>query len=289
MSGLIEMLSETLASGSVLVYALVFAGGVVASFTPCTYPVIPLTVGYIGNQAGGRRRAAFLMSLALVVGMALAYAVLGMIFAAVGMQFGEVWGSGWALFAIAIFFMMMGLFLLDVFSFPVPQRLNSLRSKVTAEHRGVAGAFLVGGVSALIVGPCTGPILAVIIGVVVTTMGESSGLGYVAAVLGGGLKLFLFGLGQGALILLAGTFTGFLSKMPRSGAWLATVKKAFALLVMLAASLLLVYVGQNTDFPDLSGLLASAERGSVEAPLEPGLGEADDGGKVDFGGDEFLD
>ena len=116
------------------------------------------------------------------------------------------------------------------------------------------------------------------------------------------LKLFLFGLGQGTLILLAGTFTGFLSKLPRSGQWMDKVKKGFALAVMLAASLMLVYVGQATDFPDLSRIISGA--GGAEAPVvrssdegpgsaAPALPAPDDGGAGDrdggFGGDEFLD
>ena len=52
---LTQMLRDAVASGSVLVYVLVFAGGVAASITPCTYPVLPLTVGYVGSAAGGRQ------------------------------------------------------------------------------------------------------------------------------------------------------------------------------------------------------------------------------------------
>ena len=278
---LTQMLSDAVASGSLMLYVLVFVGGLAASVTPCTYPVLPLTVGYIGNTAGGSKGKGFLLSLALVFGMALVYAVVGTVFAALGMQFGAIWANGWAVFAIAWFFIVMSLFLLDVFTFPVPKFLQRLQGQ-GGRRQGVLGAFLVGGVSGLVVGPCTGPILAIILVAVSTTLRQAEGLGFVLQALSGGLKLFLFGLGQGALILLCGTFAGLLSRLPKSGQWMVTLKKGFAMLVMAGASLLLVYVGQATDFPSLTQFLADTESVAAEPAPEPVSGEG-------FGGDEFLD
>jgi len=253
-----QILESSISSGSALVYLLVFAGGVVAGFTPCIYPVLPLTVGYIGGAARGRKGHAFLLSLSLVSGMALVYAVIGTIFAAAGIQFGAIWANGWAVFAIAWFFILMSLFLMDVFPFPVPKFLQNLRAR-TGARSGLAGAFIVGGVSGLVVGPCTGPILAVVLVAVATTLQRAEGAAFILQALNGGLKLFLFGLGQGALILLCGTFAGFLALLPKSGKWMVAVKKGFALLILIGASLILVFVGQATDFPELTGFLAGAE------------------------------
>ena len=281
---LTTMLDNAVSSGSVLVYILVFAGGVAASFTPCTYPVLPLTIGYVGNASGGKKSRGFVLSLALVFGMALVYAVVGTIFAALGMQFGAIWANGWAVFAIAWFFILMSLFLMDVFPFPVPKFLQNLRAK-TGNRQGLVGALAVGGVSGLVVGPCTGPILAIVIVAVSTTLKEANGLGFVLQLLNGGLKLFLFGLGQGALILLCGTFAGLLAYLPKSGQWMVTVKKTFAMLVLAGASLLLIYVGQATNFPDLTRLLAKTESNVTESvkKLAPAANASE------FGGDEFLE
>jgi thiol:disulfide interchange protein DsbD len=259
---------------------------VAASFTPCTYPVLPLTVGYIGNMAGGSRSRGFFLSVALVFGMALVYAVMGVIFAALGMQFGAIWANGWAVFIIAWFFVVMSLFLLDVFTFPVPRFLNKLQASAGSKQRkGVLGAVLVGGVSGLVVGPCTGPILAVVIVAVATTLEEAQGAAFVFQALKGGLQLFLFGMGQGMLILLAGTFAGFLTHMPKSGAWLSAIKKGFAMVILAGASLLLVYVGQATDFPQLTQVLAGGDDQAIEMENT----DSSQGERPDFGGDEFLD
>jgi len=258
-----------------MVYLFAFTGGVA---------VLPLTVGYIGSAAGGSKSRGFLLSLALVFGMAVVYAVVGTIFAGIGVQFGAIWANGWIVFAIAWFFILMSLFLLDVFPFPVPKFLQNLRAK-SPNRQGLLGAFLVGSVSGLVIGPCTGPILAIIVVAVATTLQQAEGMGVIWQALGGGMKLFFFGLGQGALILLCGTFAGLLAHLPKSGRWMAGLKKGFAVLIMAGASLLLVYVGQATSFPDLTRLLASTERTAtdlVEEPSEPAA-------STDFGGNEFLD
>jgi len=252
------LLKEAFGQNSIGLYFLMFGGGLFASVTPCTYPVLPLTIGYIGNQAGANRWSAFILSLSLVTGLAAVYAILGGIVAAVGGAFGAIMGSGLVLYAIAMFYLIMGLFLLDVFHLPTPGFFSRLHAK-SANSKGILGAFVIGGVSGLIVGPCTGPILAVALGAIALTLQNVHGVDYALQILKGGILLFLFGFGQGALIILAGTFTGFIMRLPKAGTWLEVVKKGFALSIIIASSLLFVFVGQNTDFPRLTRFLASSE------------------------------
>ncbi len=260
------LLEEAFRQDTLQLYFLMFGGGLIASFTPCMYPVLPLTVGYLGNQAGANRLRIFLLSLSLVTGLAVVYAVLGAIVAAVGGTFGSIMGNGFILYAIALFYLMMGLFLLDVFRLPNPQFFSRLQAK-SANRKGLLGAFVIGGVSGLIVGPCTGPILAVALGSIALTLKDVQGAAYVLQVVKGSFLLFLFGFGQGALILIAGMFTGFLSRLPKAGAWMETVKRGFALLIIVAASLLFVFVGQNTDFPSLTQIMAGSSSSTVSAPI----------------------
>ena len=259
-----NLLAEAFRQDTVGLYFLMFGGGLFASVTPCTYPVLPLTVGYIGNQAGPNRLRAFLLSLFLVTGLATVYAVLGGIVAAVGGTFGSIIGNGFVLYAIAMYYLIMGLFLLDVFHLPTPEFFSRLHAR-TANSKGILGAFVIGGVSGLIVGPCTGPILAVALAAIALTLQNAHGVDYALQILKGGILLFLFGFGQGALILLSGSFTGFILKLPKAGAWMEVVKKGFALSIIIAASLLFVFVGQNTDFPSLTRFLASSEPSAVSA------------------------
>ncbi len=258
-------LEEAFRQDTIGLYFLMFGGGLFASVTPCTYPVLPLTVGYIGNQAGANRLHAFLLSASLVAGLATVYAVLGAIVAAAGGTFGSIMGKGFVLYGVAFFYLLMGLFLLDLFRLPNPQFFSRLQAK-SANSKGILGAFVIGGVSGLIVGPCTGPILAVALGAIALALKDVQGTEYALQVAKGGFLLFLFGFGQGALILIAGSFTGFLSRLPKAGAWMETVKKGFALLIIVASTLLFVFVGQNTDFPSLTRLLAGPSSPAAPAP-----------------------
>jgi thiol:disulfide interchange protein DsbD len=250
-----QLLEEAFRQDSIVLYFLMFGGGLLASLTPCTYPMLPITVGYISNQASANRRRTFLLSLSLVTGLGVVYAIIGAMVAAAGGTFGSIMGNGIVLFSIAVYFLIMGLFLLDVFRFPTPSFLSRLQAK-SVNRKGLWGAFFLGCVSGLIVGPCTGPILAVALGAIAMTLQNVHGIDYAMHIAKGGILLFLFGLGQGALILLAGTFTDLLSRLPKSGAWMEGVKKGSALLIILFACLLFVFVGQNTDFPNLTRLLA---------------------------------
>ena len=260
-----QLLEEAFRQDTSGLYFLMLGGGLFASLTPCTYPVLPLTVGYIGNQAGANRLKAFLLSLSLVTGLAVVYAILGSAVAAVGGTFGSIMGNGLLLYAVGLFYLIMGLFLLDVFRMPTPRFVSQLHAK-SSNSKGILGAFIIGGVSGLIVGPCTGPILAIALGAITLTLKTAHGVGYALQIVKGGVLLFLFGFGQGALILLAGTFTGFMMKLPKAGAWMETVKKAFALSIILASTLLFVFVGQDTDFPSLMRFLARTEPSVVQHP-----------------------
>lgn len=288
-------------SNPLLVYALVFLGGLAASFTPCTYPVLPMTVGYVGNVAKDKQ-SGFLVSLVLVFGMAFTYAVVGMILVATSQQIGVLAGSGVTMYGVALFFMLMALVLLDVLPFPIPRALQKLQGGKRRED--LVGAFFVGCASGLVVGPCTGPILGVVLVGVAATMEQATTTAeFVLQASLGGLKLFLFGLGQGALIVLAATFSGVLAGLPKAGTWMITLKKGFALLLLLASSLIFVHVGQATNFPNLVDLLGQAEGGTTVAPVsignetDPTAGEGDavaepdeyDSTESRFGGDEFLE
>jgi cytochrome c-type biogenesis protein len=69
-----------------------FAGGVLASLAPCTYPLIPVVSAYVVSKSTGRksRTRSFLLSLGYVVGMALVYSLLGMAAALTGSFFGRI-------------------------------------------------------------------------------------------------------------------------------------------------------------------------------------------------------
>ncbi len=211
----LDGLEAYLQGAPLLAFLAAYLGGFLVSLTPCVYPVIPITVAYIGGQSGGSRGKALLLSLAYVLGMAVTYTALGSIAALTGTLFGSVQSSPWTYLVVGNLFFLLGLSMLDVFALPLPRFLSGGGG---AQGRGgFAGAFLVGAASGFVLGPCTAPVMAVL-------------LGYVASegnvVLGTSL-LFVFALGMGTLQLLVGTFSGLLAGLPAAGAWMVRIKQFF--------------------------------------------------------------
>jgi cytochrome c-type biogenesis protein len=219
-----------LQAGSPLAYLAAFAGGLLASLTPCVYPVIPVTVGYIGSRTAGSPSRALSLSLAYVLGMALTYAALGTAAALTGKLFGTVAASPVPYLVVGNICLLLGLSLLDVFHLPYVGAAASRPGRPGT----LPGAFGVGAASGLVMGPCTAPIL----GALLLFVGSRRN------VLFGTSLLFVFALGMGLLVVLAGAFAGFLAGLPRSGAWLERVRQGFGVLMLLAAEALFVQAGR---------------------------------------------
>jgi len=134
-----------------------YIGGVLASFTPCVYPVIPITIAYIGARSSSSRTKGFLLSIVYVLGMATVYTALGGFAALSGKLFGQIQTNPWMFLIIANICILMGLSMLGVFMFsiPIPQVLTRFRPD--EKSGGFIGSFLVGAVSGIIIGPCTTP------------------------------------------------------------------------------------------------------------------------------------
>ncbi len=210
-------------------YMAAFVGGLLASFTPCIYPMIPITAGVIGNRnLGGSKKKGLVLSIVYVTGMALAYASMGMFAALTGRLFGEINTNPFAFFIIANLMILMGLSMLDVFSLP------TFVPKNTSNSGGFAGILMIGVASGFVAGPCTAPVLGVLLAYVASTQ---------SLVFGGSL-LFIFAFGMGFLLILIGTFSGMLATLPKSGTWMVQIKKVMGILMIGLGEYFLIKMGQ---------------------------------------------
>jgi len=230
---LIASLQAYVQSGSVIAYLAAFLGGIFISFTPCVYPLIPVTIAVIGAQKAESKSKAFLLSLSYVVGIAVMYSVLGAIAALTGSLFGRIQTNPWTYFFVGNICILLGLSTLDVFDLSF---LFSFSSKVRAKSsfgKGYVGNFLAGIISGLVVGPCTAPALGVLLAFVATTQ----------RVLFGATLLFTFAIGMGFLLLLVGTSTAILASLPKSDIWTLRIKKVFGLLLIALGEYFLIKAG----------------------------------------------
>ncbi len=228
--GLQDRLARALDEGSWMAFLLVFLGGVLASFTPCVYPMIPITISFIGGSAKGNPVKGFILSLWYVLGIAIVYSVLGLVAAATGGAFGQATQSPVFAYSVAVVIGAMGLSMAGLFDIQLP---SSLTSRVGGGRTGFLGPLLMGMAMGLIAAPCVGPVLIVLLTWVATT--GSMMLGF--------WLLFTFALGLGMLFLALGTFSGLLTALPGAGGWMDTVKHVFAVVLFaLALWFVRVYV-----------------------------------------------
>lgn len=214
-------------------YLAAFLGGLFISITPCVYPLIPVTIAVIGAQKAQSKSKAFLLSLSYVMGIAVTYSALGLIAALTGSLFGRIQTNPWTFFIVGNVCILFGLSTLDIFDLSFLFAL-SLKPKVKGLFgKGYAGNVLAGIIAGLVAGPCTAPALAVILTYVATTQ---------KAILGATL-LFTFAMGMGCLLILVGTFTVILTSLPKAGAWMLRIKKAFGLLLIALGEYFLIKAG----------------------------------------------
>jgi thiol:disulfide interchange protein DsbD len=199
---------------------LAFGAGIATSFTPCVYPMIPITVGIIGARSAGRRSKGFTLSLLYVLGIAVTYSALGTSAALTGSLFGSVLQNRWVIIGVAGVFVVMAMSLFGAFEMQVPPAFAGRMNRV--QGSGYPGAFLLGLIAGIVASPCIGPVLVAMLAYV-----AASG----SALLGFGL-FFTFALGLGMLFILLGTFTGVLTSLPKSGAWMVRIRIAFGIVFL---------------------------------------------------------
>ncbi len=219
-----QKLAGALDSSVLLALLLIFIGGILASFTPCVYPVIPLTMAYVGAKSDGNKLKAFVISVALVLGIATTYSILGVISATTGSAFGSFTQSPFFIVFLGFIFIAMGLSMFGYYDIQLPYTWNT---KLQPKKKGLIGAFLMGMATGVLAAPCVGPIIVVLLTWVAKT----------GSVFKGFIFLFDFALGMGLLFIVIGTFSGVLASLPKAGNWMIRVKYIFGILFIIAALL----------------------------------------------------
>jgi len=230
-------LASQLSDSPVIALAVLFAGGVLTSSNPCIYPMIPITAAIVGGTSLGERvsRArTVLLSLTYAVGLATVYSALGLAAGMSGTIFGAVSSNPWLYFTMAQVLMLSALMMLDIIPVPIPTSLIQ-RAATAGEAGRFGGAFVMGAMSGLVAAPCGAPVMAAVLTWVTTTQSAVLGFAY----------LFSFSLGMCTFLVVAGVSSGFLARLPRAGAWMVWVKRAFAVLMIAAAEYYLIQAGKG--------------------------------------------
>lgn len=182
-------------TGSALIAILAsFIWGVLSILlSPCHLSSIPLIVGYITSRGKTSIKSTFNISLVFSIGILITIAAIGIITASLGRLMGDVGVYG--NYFVAIIFFIVGLYLLEIIKID----WNTFGLK-PGKSNGILGAFVLGLLFGIALGPCTFAYMAPVLGIVFQTAQTN----YLLAM----LFLLAFGLGHCTVIVLAGTLTG---------------------------------------------------------------------------------
>lgn len=208
--------------GTAWVLLAFFGFGVLLAFTPCVFPMYPILAGVIGRGVDGQgTRRGLLLSVAYVLGLAIAFALLGVAAAWSGQNLQMVLQSPWAVGGLAVLFVILAVSMFGAFELQLPSAWTSRLSRDAGTgRRSVASASGLGFLSALIAGPCvTAPLAGALLYIAQT-----------GDVVLGAAALFFLGLGKGVPLIVFGTAGA--RFLPRAGAWMNRVKIVFGFIFL---------------------------------------------------------
>lgn len=203
-----------------------FGIGLLLAFTPCVFPMFPILSGIIAQKGQHlTKRRGFVLALFYVMGMALTYAIAGVIAGLSGAMLSAALQNAWVLGTFALVFVLLSFSMFGFYELQLPGTLQSKLSAGAGQLKSgqLTGVFGMGALSALIVGPCVAAPLA----------GALLYISQTKDVLLGGSALFVMALGMGVPLLLLGTSAGVL--LPKTGPWMESIKQFFGVLLLAVA------------------------------------------------------
>ena len=220
-------ITQQLIDQSILFNIFLFLlAGLLLSFTPCVFPMIPILTGIIVGQGPNiSTRKSFLLSLTYVVSMATTYAIAGTIIASSGINIQASLQNPYMIGGFAALFILLALSMFNFITIQMPQYFqNILINKSNTNKSGTyIGVGIMGSLSALIVGPCvTAPLIGALVYIASTN-------NYII----GATALFSLGIGMGLPLLVLGTSASELMK--KIGPYLEIVNKIFGVLFLVVA------------------------------------------------------
>lgn len=214
--------------GFPLDYLIAFFAGFVASFSPCVYPLVPVTVSFIGITSSSRKLTGFTLSVIYVTGLALVYVALGLVASLSGSIFGKVSAHPLTRIIVGAIFAFFGLSLWGIF----PLKTLIIRPRFSINKGGPWKIFFLGLSSGLVISPCISPVL----GSILILAASRKNIFYAATL------LLTFAYGMGCILILAGTFSAILLGLPKYSSWMNKIKNLSGL-ILIGVGLYFIFIG----------------------------------------------
>ncbi len=200
-----------------------FISGLLLTFTPCVLPMVPILSSIIVGQGEKTdTKKAFMLSLSYVLGTAFTYTVMGALAGATGEQLQAYFQNVWAIGTMSVIFALMAFSMFGLFTIQLP---SFIQTRLNDSSSGIKGGsipmvFLLGVISALILGACVSPVLISFLGVAIAK----------ADAFLGAIMMFAMALGMGVPLLVLGIGAG--KFLPKAGMWMDHIKHIFGVLLL---------------------------------------------------------
>ncbi len=229
---------QTAPAGWAAFLAVAFGFGLASIFTPCVFPMIPITMSYFLNRQSGGRRDSVMQAVVFCLGIVVLFSGLGLVttlaLGPAGVK--NLGASPWVNGFITLLFTAFGLSLLGAFEITIPSSILTKLNQSSGSG-GFAGTLLMGLTFSLSSFACVGPFVGTLLAASVGGGGARPLLGMAAFASGLALPFFLLAL-----------FPSYLQRMPRSGGWLARVKVVMGFVILAAGLKYLASVDQTLQW-----------------------------------------
>jgi thiol:disulfide interchange protein DsbD len=207
-----------------LALTLVFIAGLMATATPCVYPIIPITSAILMARGAGSRRLGQIHAGVYFVGLIFFYTLLGAFAASTGTALSAIMTNPWVNLGFAVLFAYLGLSMLGLYEFQFLTTLTAKLDTASSQRSGFSGTFFMGLTAGLVVSPCVGPVVGAIL---LNITGNAAAVGPpgggipTSVLVRGIVMMTAFGTGIGLPFLVVGLLS---NRLPQSGKWLTKVK-----------------------------------------------------------------
>lgn len=203
---------ELFASSPLIGLVISFLAGILASISACIYPLVPITLAIIGAVSASTKFKGFFISCIFVSGIALVYTFLGVVASVSHILLANFFINPVTYIILSVIFIFLGLDLFELIKVNIPVFSFNYEYK---SKKGLISVFVLGMISAFSMIPCNFPVLFSILNLI----SQRANVAY------GSLALFLFSTGYGLILIILGTFSSLIRRLPKQGIWTILLKK----------------------------------------------------------------
>ena len=203
--------------------ALVFAAGLIASATPCVYPILPITSAILMARGRSAKQSRYVHALIYFMGLVFFYTLLGVFAVTTGTALSAVMTNPWVNLGFTVLFVYLGLSMLGLYEFQFMPALTAKLDSAASQRSGLSGTFFMGTTAGLVVSPCVGPVVgAILLDITGQAAASTANTALPNDIVVRGITLMTsFGAGLGVPFLVVGLLS---NRLPQSGGWLTKIK-----------------------------------------------------------------